>query len=150
MLLCIRLQVAAAGWTLDRLTAISRLSSTAASWIFRFACDKVNSQTSFLGGSKGRDPDVDDSLDQALEFYMQEFFSNEQSKPYGSILLWRRRLFNITKETMVGRVARWDLATRTVVSFRGQSVSMDQLRLLCHKTIERVRRTLHDQLLFAT
>jgi superfamily II DNA helicase RecQ len=118
-------------------------------WIFRFACDKVDSQTSMLGGSRERDPDVDDGLDQALEFYMQEFFSNEQSKPYGSILLWRRRLFNITKETMVDRVARWDPATRTVVSFLGRSVSMDQLRLLCHKTIERARCTLYDQLLFA-
>jgi hypothetical protein len=118
-------------------------------WIFRFACDKVDLQTSMSGGSKGRDPDVDDGLDRALEFYMQEFFSNEQSKPYGSILLWRRRLSNITKETMVDGVALWDPATRTVVSFLGRSVSMDQLRLLCHKAIERARRTLYDQLLFA-
>jgi hypothetical protein len=38
-------------------------------------------------GSKKRDPDIDDGLDQALDSYMEEFFSNGKSKPYGTILL---------------------------------------------------------------
>jgi hypothetical protein len=56
-------------------------------WVFRFVCEKINLQTSMPSGSKGRDPDIDDGLDQALDSYMEEFFSNEKSKPYGTILL---------------------------------------------------------------
>lgn len=95
-------------------------------WVFRFACNKVDLQTSMPSGSKGRDPDIDDGLDQALDSYMEEFFSNEKSKPYGTILLWRRRLFGgMARETMSNHEADWDPATRTVVTFKGRSISMD-------------------------
>jgi hypothetical protein len=56
-------------------------------WVFRFVCGKIDLQTSMPSGSKGRDPDIDDGLYQALDSYMEEFFSNEKSKPYGIILL---------------------------------------------------------------
>jgi hypothetical protein len=35
-------------------------------WVFRFVCGKIDLQTSMPSGSKGRDPDIDDGLYQAL------------------------------------------------------------------------------------
>lgn len=120
-------------------------------WVFRFACKRVDLQASVSGMGEGQDldPDIDDGLDHALDAYMNRFFTNEVSKPFGSLLLWRRRLFGIMKGTMVDRNATWDPETRSVVSFLGRSISMDQVRLLCRKTIERARHTLYNKLMFA-
>jgi superfamily II DNA helicase RecQ len=117
-------------------------------WIFRFACEQADRQRSSPCVEKGQDQESDnDGLDEELDSQMRQYFVNTVSKPLSYILLWRRRLFSIAPITMVNRHAAWDL-TKTTVTYRGHSISMDQVRLMCRKTIDRARYTLYSKLMF--
>jgi len=69
------------------------------------------------------------------------------STPLAYLLIWRRRLFKLAPITMTNRPPSWT-PDGTTVTYRGQSVSMDQVRVLCRKTIDRARRTLFQNLMF--
>ncbi|KAK6442716.1 hypothetical protein LTR95_001032 [Oleoguttula sp. CCFEE 5521] len=94
-------------------------------WVFRLACDSVDSRV--REGSE--DEEGDDGLDEQLDHQMRRYFSNTVSKPLSYLLLWRRRLFGIAPVTMVNRPATWDLDHRTV-TYQGISTSMDDIRRL--------------------
>ncbi|KAG9956697.1 hypothetical protein KCU61_g9631, partial [Aureobasidium melanogenum] len=103
-------------------------------WIFRFACERVDRRSASLAVERGQaaaDDDNmdegDDGLDGELDLQMRRYFTNTVSKPLAHILLWRRRLFNIAPTTMVNRPASWNL-DHTTVTYRGQSISMDEVR----------------------
>ena len=122
-------------------------------WVFRFACERAdhkrNIQASMVdrGNDNEDDDDDDDGLDDELDSQMRNYFTNIVSKPLAYILLWRRRLFSIAPITMVNRPAAWDLAQRTV-TYRGCSISIEQVRTLCRQTIDRAHRTLFHDLMF--
>lgn len=113
-------------------------------WIFRFACDQVDQQ---MPDRREQEEDSDDGLDEELDRQMQRYFSNTVSKPLSYILLWRRRLFSIAPVTMVNRPAAWNLP-KTTISYRGCSISMEEVRRLCRSTIDRARGTLYGSLMF--
>lgn len=112
-------------------------------WIFRFACEAVDS--SELDGSAREESD--DGLDDELDTQMRQYFSNTVSKPLAYLLLWRRRLFGIAPLTMVNRPATWNL-DKSTVTYQGVSVSMDDVRRLCRHTVTRARSLLYEKLMF--
>lgn len=114
-------------------------------WTFRIACRAVDN----LGTVPAADPLPDDGrLDQELDSLMRRFFTNTVSRPLGYVLLWRRRLFSIAPITMVNRPAAWNLE-KTAISYRGISVTMDEIRSLCSHVVQRSKRLLYSELMFA-
>ena len=88
-----------------------------------------------------------DGLDEELESLMQKYFSNTVSRLLAYLLLWQRRLFGIAPVTMVNRPATWDLDKETI-SYKGISISMDEIRHLCHHSTTRTRHLLYKNLMF--